>query len=153
MILVLFYIGLLVFMVCVLMAPVTVNDIMRWRIRAGARSSPPHFPYIPVIVIFFAGIGLFNEIGFKWPAKTLPYFDLFQFYAALFSVIWLAITGVIACFWPMQIMRIFIQPLRKVQESAVDSRAKTKIVLVAKAFGVIFLLASSFVVHQLAIAN
>jgi hypothetical protein len=142
-------------MIFFILAPETTNNIMRFRIRPEFRPAPPRFPLVPVVVMFVFGIFLFNEIAFRWPTKNLPRFDSFHYYGELFSVLWMASTGVVACFWPLQFMRFFVKPLRKVTDAALNANAtaKAKIIFVSKMCGVVFLLAASYVFHLIGITT
>lgn len=147
------FVGLITIMICVLVAPSAVNDAMRWRIPAEARPSPPRHPHFPVILIFLLGIGLFYEIGREWTPKYSLEFNAWQHYVAIFSAICLAALGVVACYWPFLFMSAFIRKLRGVSRSGVDARSIEIIEVAAKLFGVVFLLASSWIVHLIGSAT
>ncbi len=147
MISVLILFGILVLMICALLAPSVVNDFMRSGIPVEVRPGPPKYPFFPVILIFLLGIGIFYEIGHYWPEKQSIHFDSMQYYLSRLGAFILAATGVFACLWPFQFMRTFVLQLRHASDNEIDASGKSKIVFVARAFGTIFLLASSFVVH------
>ena len=144
------FVGVLAFLVWTLLAPSTVRDIMQGNIRREAKTPEANLTQFATIVIFFVGIGLFYEIDRRWPAKNPPHLDPFAFWSSVAAAVFLLVTGAFACFRPMQWTRLFNRHLRGVPDDRIDPESRRRIVMVAKAFGVMFLLASSRVVHQVA---
>jgi hypothetical protein len=147
------FVVLLILMVCVLLFPSSVNDIMRASIPVDARPKPPEYPFFPIILIFLLGIGLFYEIEHYWPSRRGVHLDSLQFVLSRLSAVLLAATGIFACIWPIRFTRMFVKELRRMTDSKIDAVGRGKIVLVAKGFGAMFIFASSYVVHLILTAK
>jgi hypothetical protein len=144
------FVSVLAFLVWTLLAPSTLRDTMQRNIRREARTPEANLTRFATMVIFFVGIGLFYEIGQRWPAKVTPHLETFALWSSAGGAVFLLIAGAFACLRPMQLMRLFNRHLRGVPNDRIDPKSRRRIVMVAKAFGVMLLLASSCVVHQVA---
>jgi hypothetical protein len=153
MVLTLAFVGVLAFLVWTLLAPSTVGEVLQRNIPRESRTPEGNSSQFATIVIFFVGIGLFYQIGREWPPKTSPHLNMFAFGSSIAGFVFLLVTGAFACLRPMQWMRLFNVRLRKIPDEQIDLSSRQRAAIVAKVFGVIFLLAAAYVIHQVGVSN
>ncbi len=153
MVVVLVFVDVLAFLIWMLMAPSSVRDIIQWSVPKEMRTPKESPTQFATIAIFFVGIGLFYEIGQTWPTKKPMHLAPFAFWSGVASAVLLLATGAFACLRPIQWMRLFNPHLRGIPAGSFDSGAKQHFSFIAKGFGVVFLLASTYVIHQIAVSN
>lgn len=139
--------GVIVLMIILLVAPETVNNILRSRIEVEARTrlKEPESPHFAAIMIFLVGCAFFFEIG---RGRSGPQLDRIELLSSCTAALFLLFVGISGCYFPIRFMRTFVARLREVPVTSLDNRSLKKIEMCGRTLGACFLLGASFVTYQ-----
>ena len=146
---VLAFIAVLALMVWLLLDPSSLLGLMRSAIPPEARPAPPRYPHFPVIVIFAIGVGLFHVLRSSTSIHVPQSRGAFELCSMVLAAAFLGANGIWACYWPISFQRVYIPQLRCVEELDLSPKAAHRLAILGKSWGVVFLLACSFVVYSL----
>jgi hypothetical protein len=134
-------------MASVLLAPEFVNDVMHRSVPKGLRPPASRLILVPVVVIFLFGTFMFDSVGPSVVNKTFPSGGPLQHPLFLMGGLTFLLFGGFACLWPWRFMRLCIPRLKLIDEHSVQEHEMKSLARVARGFGIIFLVGSSFLLR------
>ena len=144
--------GVLALMIWLLLDPSSLVNAMQSAIPPEARSSPPRYPHLPVILIFAAGVGLFYTLEAKGVIHSPHSVDALQFCLSALGAFFFGANGVWACYWPISFQRRYIPQLRNIKPDTLSDEAKHTLAISGKCWGAAMILLCSYLVHLIGVA-
>jgi hypothetical protein len=139
---------IVLFMTGILLAPNVANNLILARVPRESRPPSSRLANVPTVVIFFAGVFMFNSMTSLPGIEAHAGLGTMQTPLVLIAGACFLLFGVCACLKPIWFMRLCIPKLRRVDKNHISQRANDSLELVSKGLGVVFLLASSYLLRD-----